>query len=216
MIVDTVKCYFEAAASSPPTYSSIGTPAESSSINNISAGMPGTITSDMALVAIVRAWDLGTTHTCATSGWTKVTQVSNTSGLFLSIWIAQGGAAQPTFFVSGVGAAASAVVVAYSNGNGTSYGAVNTDQGTGTTQTSPSVTSTQDNSLIVLVDAVRAFSGNTGTASGWTKQTQFGGVTGICGLYDKTLATSGSASGAVSLTSPSGEWCQVQFELKHL
>src|ERR1700751_3905436 len=143
-----------AVSSSPPSYFAAGTGSGSPAANTVSPGLPASVTSSMALVAIVLCWDgFGTTHTTGTSGWTKVAEVGRTTGqITMSVWIAQGGAAAPTFNVSGVGAACQAQIIAYSNGNGASYGAVSTNEGMGTTQTTSALTSTQDNSLIFLVD----------------------------------------------------------------
>lgn len=223
MIVDTVKCYFEAAAPTSPSYTNIGTLTSSAAANDTTPGMPSGVTSGMALVAVVISWDgFGTTHTTSTPGWTKVTQVASPSagsgnGITISLWVAQGGAAQPTFHVSNFGAAAESVVISYTNGDGSTYGAVSTGNGTGATQTTSALSSTADNSMIFLVDAVRAFSGSFTTPSGWALDGGFTvGNTGYWSFYEMILATSGSSSGGVSISGPSGEWVQVQFELKSL
>lgn len=222
MIVDTVKCYFEAAASGDPAPVAIGAGNSSAAATSITTGtLPAGTTSDMMLVAYV--FILGTNDpSTATSGWTKIGSVFSPAGsglgVSLAVFIAQGGAGIPTF-TWGLGAGCYAVAVSYQVPGGTMdgtaiNGTLSSNGANGATHTSTGVTTAQSNTIVVYADVSRA-SGSVATPSGWTEYQDLPILGGQFATGYKQIATSGTGSGSISISAPSGEYCQIQMELKH-
>jgi hypothetical protein len=134
------------------------------------------------------------------------------------LWIAAESAGAPTFTWTG-SAACSAQIGYYSDPQNTMNIGVSVSGTTGTgstsTHTSTGFNSDANNALAIYIDVAAA---NTGlaTPSGWTEDSDTGSATdaGRTTFGNKAIASSGSASGNISVTGANAAWVQFQIELK--
>lgn len=158
------------------------------------------------------------THSTATSGWVKIAQTNSGASFTASLWIAAEGAAAPTFTWTGA-AAGSAQIVYYTDPQNTMHNGVTVSGTTGagvtTTHTSTGFNTDADNALAVYVDAC-AVSTAMAQPSGWTEDLDNGSGTSATRhvFGSKSVATSGSGSGNISVTGGNAAWVQFQIELK--
>lgn len=170
------------------------------------------------LIAVVASKN-NTTHTTSTTGWSKLTQVNSGANWTVSIFYAAESAGAPTFSfgatVAGHGQifyyadpANSVDLVLTSSASSSSTGATST-------HTSTSINTTRDNSLVVYLDAC-SVSTALATPAGWTENIDNGSATSATrqGAGSKSVATSGSASGAISITAGNAAWVQYQLEIR--
>lgn len=157
------------------------------------------------------------THSCATSGWSKLGQTNSGAGWTVSHWCAVRSASLSAPTITWANTAdASARTHAFRDTRGgaaTAYLGV-VGAGTGSTHTSTGANTTQGNVRVAYIDHAAA---NTalGQPSGWTEHTDSGSGTGPCRtvLGSKAVATSGSASGNISVSGASAAWVQQQLEI---
>lgn len=94
-------------------------------------------------------------------------------------------------------------------------GANGSNTGTGATHSKTGVTTTRDESRVIYIDGCDA---NTalGTPSGWTEDSDAGGGGDEMRIAvgGKDVATSGSASGDISVTGGNAAWVMWQIELR--
>lgn len=156
------------------------------------------------------------THATATSGWSLVSQVNSGASFTASLWIARASAAAPVF--TWTGSVACAAQIAYVDGAegvvSLTPGAISSNSGTTATHSTASLNSTRAGATVVYIDVAAA---NTAMAapSGWTELADAGSATdaGRHVWGSKDLTTSGSASGAISVTGANAAWVQWQVQM---
>lgn len=156
------------------------------------------------------------THTWSGSGWTKVDQQNQGSTWTVS-WgyrIHDGTDVDPTVSWSG-SADANARVHLFRDAKAASpYGFTAANGGSTSTHSTTGQNTTAGKSRVIYLDHANA---NTSMAqpSGWTENTDSGSSTGPCRtvLGGKDIASSGTASGNISVPGASAAWRQWQIEL---
>jgi hypothetical protein len=199
-----------------PAYIRAGARSQAASGTSRSPAKPTVDSQNGILIAIVTSKN-NATHSTATAGWTRIgAQVNSGANFTASIWIAAESAAAPTFTWTG-SVANSAQISYYTDPAGvtsTTVGATTNNNGTTSTHSTVSINTTVNKALVVYIDVAAA---NTAIAqpSGWTERADAGSGTdaGRTAWGDKEVATSGSASGAISVTGANAAWVQWQIEL---
>ena len=196
--------------------SSLPTRAQSAIAATISPTKPTTFSARGFLLAVVTSKN-NATHSCGTAGWAQIGSNVNSGASFTaSLWKAEETAAAPTF--TWTGAAACSAMVAYYNDPqnvvDSVVGAVTSNFGNTATHTTSAITTARNGSLVVYVDVAAA---NTAidTPSGWSERIDTGSATdnGRTTFGDKDVPTSGSSSGAISVTGANADWVQWQVEI---
>jgi len=190
---------------------------QSASAATLSPAKPTNANAVGVMIAYVTSKN-NATHSTATSGWTLVSQVNSGASFTASLWIAAGSAAAPVFTWTGAAACSAKVIYyqeAFARQLDVSLGATASNSGLTATHSTASITSTRNDSLAVYVDVAAANAALT-TPSGWTSDVSEGSATdaGRGSLGNKPLATSGSTSGAISVTGANAAWVQWQIEIR--
>jgi hypothetical protein len=157
-------------------------------------------------------------HTCATAGWTLVSQVNSGAGLTASLWKSRGGVVvNPTFnWPTSSAFCAQMFVFDAADGPmelaGITLGSSN--NGITNAHGSPTINSSQPNSLFVYFDVCGANS-SMGTPAGWTEIIDGGSAVGGSRIVmgTKQAAAPGTASGTIAVTGGTAAWVQWQIEL---
>ena len=203
-----------------PSYLNAGTYLNTASATSMSPALPTGRVNGNILIATVR--HIGTAvMSVGGGGWQALgSQIQNGSALRVSQWwrVVDGTEAAPT--VSWTGALnASAQIHQYSRENydtTSPFGTIGTaDVGATATHTSPEITTTRDNSLVIYIDVASA---NTAlaTPSGWTEDSDTGATgppNGRMTAGSKTVTVSGTATGNISVTGAATNFIQRQIEL---
>lgn len=158
------------------------------------------------------------THATATTGWNLVQQVNSGAGFTVSLWKALQGAAAPVFTWTGSVACSAQVTYAVDPENQFSLSSVSLlgAAGTGTTSphTSAGGTTTFANALALYFDGCATNTTLT-TPAGWTSD--FSGSSATSGTAHnwghKAIATSGTASGAISTAGGAAAYVQFQIQI---
>ena len=198
-----------------PTFNSVGTRSQSAGAESLSPSKPSAAAANGLMLCVVASKN-NATHSCGTAGWSLVGQVNSGADFTASLWVAKGDAAAPT--ITWTGSVACSAQIAYyddaANVVDTTLGASANNNGTTSTHSTSAITTTRDNSRVVYVDVAAA---NTAiaTPSGWTEEVDAGSATdaGRTAWGDKSVATSGSSSGAISVTGAAAAWVQWQVEI---
>ena len=198
-----------------PVFNAIGTRSQSGGAATISPAKPTVLGQNGLLICVVTSKN-NATHSTSTTGWSKVTQVNSGASFTASIFTAAESAGAPT--ITWTGSVACSAQIAYytdpANVVDTTLGATGSGTGSTSTHASSAITTTRDNSLVVYVDVAAA---NTAlaTPSGWTENNDTGSATdaGRTVFGNKAVATSGSSSGAISVTGANAAYVQFQLEV---
>lgn len=198
-----------------PTFRAIGARSQSASAATLSPAKPTVDDQKGILLAVVTSKN-NATHSTGTSGWSLIGQVNSGASFTASLWIAAETAGAPTF--TWTGAAACSAQVAYftdpANTISTTVAASTSNTGSTSTHSTVSINTTKATATVVYVDVAAA---NTAlaTPSGWTEDNDTGSATdaGRTVFGEKQIATSGSASGAISVTGAAADWVQWQIEI---
>ena len=198
-----------------PLYQAVGTRATSASAATISPSKPTVLGQNGLLLCVVTSKN-NAAHSCATSGWSLVGQVNSGASFTASLWKAAESAGAPT--ITWTGAAACSAQIAYyvdpANVVDTTLGAATSNTGSTSTHSTTAITTTRADSLAVYIDVAAA---NTALAapSGWTENSDTGSTTdaGRTVWGSKSVATSGTSSGAISVTGANAAWVQWQIEV---
>lgn len=199
------------------TYGAVGTYAPSGGATSRNPTLPAGVTTQSELWAAVGSKN-NATHSSVTSGWTKVAQQNSGASWTVSLWR-----------YTGADATAAAAVNVTWTGSVASFGQswrmqgrTGTDplgtptvsSGTTSTHTSTAVTTTSPGSRVMYIDAAAA---NTALAqpTSWTENLDNGNATGATRLTvgGRDFGSSGSSSGAISVTGAAAAWVQWQVEL---
>lgn len=202
-----------------PSYLNVGTSAVSAGATSRTPALPASRTNGNILIAVVGSKN-NATHSISGSGWASLASQTNSgTGWTVSYWwrVVDGTEAAPTISWTG-SVACFGQIVQYTRQNSDTaapFGTIGTaGTGTGATHTSTGFNSTRNNSLIIYLDAAIA---NTAiaTPTNWTERFDAGSATSVTRFAggDRTLTTSGSASGNISVTGAAAAWVQRQFEL---
>lgn len=199
-----------------PIYRSNGGRSQSAGATSIAPALPAVDGATGILICEVQSAN-NAVHSTATGGWSKLGQTNSGANFTASIFYAAEGAGAPTITWAG-SVACAAQIFYFSDPQNTvdpALGANSVSSGTGTTHTSTAVNTTRDNSLMIYVDATAA---NTGlsTPAGWTANVNNGSGTdnGNDAMGSKSVATSGTSSGAISVTGANAAWVQWQIEIR--
>jgi hypothetical protein len=202
-----------------PAYASVGALAGASSVTSRTPSIPSTRANGNVIIAIVGTKN-NATHSVSGSGWVALgTQTNSGTDWTVSLWwrIVDGTEAAPTISWTGAASAISRTVMFTRENFDTAnpFGTIGTP-GTGTTSTHTSTgfNTTRDNSLVIYIDSAAA---NTAVAtpSGWLERYDTGNASSASRITggDKTIATSGTASGNISVTGANAAWVQWQIEI---
>lgn len=196
-----------------PVFNSVGTRVASAGAASLVLSKPSAAAASGFMLAIATSSN-NETHSCATSGWSLVGQVNSGASFTTSLWRAKGDAVAPT--VSWTSSVACSSQIAYyddpSNVVDTVLGATTNNNGTANPHSTSAITTTRDSSLAVYIDACAS---NTAlaTPSGWTENSDAGGTSSRLVFGSKSVATSGSSSGAISVSGGAAAWVQWQVEV---
>jgi hypothetical protein len=192
-----------------------GVRASSAGAASIAAAKP-TVDGGNGLLLCVVTSKNNATHATATPGWTLVAQVNSGASFTASLWKAAESAGAPTFTWTG-SVACSAQMAYYSdpaNVVSTTLGPTSSNTGTTSPHSTTAINTTKANALVVYIDVAAA---NTGlaTPAGWTEDNDNGSATdaGQTTFGSKAVATSGTSSGAISVTGAAAAWVQWQLEI---
>lgn len=206
-----------------PAWLNNGTLAENAGVASISPSLPTSRTAGNILIAVVGTRNTET-HACSTSGWAQIpglAQTNSASGqIRVSYWwrIVDGTETAPTFTWTST-TWVFAQIIQYTRGNTDTvnpFGAIGTPStGSGNPHTSASITTTRNNSLAIYFD-VTFLNSALATPAGWSERFDNGAITAGFEFIggDKTITTSGTASGAISVNGGATDWIQVQIELR--
>lgn len=199
-----------------PVFIAAGTRSQSAGATSLNPSKPSVQGQNGLLLCVVTSKN-NATHSCATPGWAQVgSQVNSGANFTASLWRAAEGAGNPT--ITWAGSVACSAQIAYytdpQNTVDTTLGTPSTNNGTGATHSTTAITTTRDNTLAVYID-VSAANTACATPAGWTEQNDTGSATdaGRTVFGDKAVATSGSSSGAISVTGANAAWVQIQVEV---
>lgn len=157
-------------------------------------------------------------HSWSGTGWTKFDQVNSGSGFTASLafCIVNGSESAPTCSWTN-SSAARALMTSWSGTDGANPfdGAHNSNTGTGATHSCTGFNTTRNDSRVIYIDLANV---NTtlATPSGWTENLDAGSGTSVSRhvIGGKDIATSGTASGDISVTGGAAEWVMWQIELR--
>lgn len=156
--------------------------------------------------------------TTVTPGWTKLYQDNSGAGVTVASFIAAGDATAPV--LTWAGATGVAALTAFYDDTGqpvvkNAVGGTTVNSGSGTTTSTASFNTTRNESVVVYYNGMDV--NTTLAAPGtWTEDADSGSATSAATVTigSKAVATSGSASGAISaVAGTSGAWLQRQIEL---
>lgn len=201
-----------------PVYRSIGASVTtSSSAVTLTPSLPALDTNANGLLLAVCVSKNNAVHATATAGWSLVNQTNSGASFTASLWKAAQGSAAPVFTWTG-SAACSAQVSYFTAPEGPiDIGSLLGTVGAGLANPHTSVggNTSADNALAVYLDVAGA---NTGLVppTGWTENSDLGATAGAMRhtVGSKAIATSGTASGAISVSGANAAWVQFQVELK--
>lgn len=205
-----------------PSYLNVGTRSQSAGATSLSPALPASRTNGNILFARVHSKN-NATHSISGTGWAPIpglAQTNSGASFTVSWWyrIVDGTEAAPTISWTGSVACAAQIVQYLRDDfeNSSPFGFVGTPStGTTSTHTSTGQNTTRNNSRVLYFDDCAA---NTAiaTPSGWTERYDAGSATGASRTAggDKSVATSGTASGNISVVGGAAAWVQVQIELR--
>lgn len=199
-----------------PEYNKIGTRSQSAGATTLTPAKPTVLGQGGILLAVVTTKN-NETHSTVTGGWTKLAQINSGASFTASLWIAPEGSSAPVFtWTSSV--ACSAQIAYYVGVDGPiesgGIGGSTNNNGTTSTHSTAAFNTTKNDALVVYVDVSAA---NTALAApaGWTENNDTGSATdaGRTVFGSKAVTTSGTSSGAISVTGAAAAWVQWQVEL---
>ncbi len=199
------------------TYGAVGTFATSAGATSRNPALPTGVTTQSELWASVASKN-NATHSSSTTGWTKVAQQNSGASWTVSLWRYTGADATAAAAVNVTwtgSVAAHGQCWRMQGRTGTDpLGTPTVSSGTTSTHTSTAVTTTSPGSRVMYVDAAAA---NTAIAqpTSWTENLDNGSATSASRLAvgGRDFSSSGSSSGAISVTGASAAWVQWQVEL---
>lgn len=206
------------------TYLNVGTRTQIAAATSRTPALPGSRTNGNVL--LLRVWSKNNAaHSISGAGWLPlewspgVNQIDSGSGLTVSYWYRVVDGTETTATVSWAGSVACGGQVTQflrDDESAPVFGFVGTPTtGTTSTHTSTGQNTTANNSL-VFYDDVCAANTAIATPSGWTERYDAGNATGASRNAGgtKAVATSGTASGNISVTGGAAAWVQVQIEFR--
>jgi hypothetical protein len=200
-----------------PVFESSTPGSASASATTLTAPLAGVSTNGNGIFIAYCVTKNNAAHSCSTGGWSLVNQTNSGASFTCSVWVAAQSAAAPVF--TWTGAAAGLAECQYyadpQNTMSTTVTLLGTPgTGTGTTHSSAGGNSTANNIDAIYLD-VCAINTALATPAGWTENSDTGNTTaGIRRVYgEKSIATSGTASGAISVTGGNAAWIQFQLQI---
>jgi hypothetical protein len=201
-----------------PVFRAAANASVSAGATSITPALPTLDTNGSGLLLAVCLTKNNATHFNGTSGWTLVSQVNSGASFTVSLWKALQSAAAPAFSWTGSVACSSQVMYYTDPANAMDVANVSLLGAAGTGTTSPhssaGANTTLNNVLAVYFDGCATATALTNPA-GWTSE--FTGTSATSGTAhnwgDKPIATSGSASGAISITGGNAAWVQWQIQV---
>jgi len=207
-----------------PKWSQVGTLSTATGQTSRAPALPSAAQRGDTLIATC-ASENNDTHSCATTGWSKLGQTNSGAGWTVSHWVAiydpdnahSGATAGPTITWANSNDA-SAQVAAYRDGKGSGTVAAylgTVGAGTTSTHTATGGNTTANNVLAAYGDHATANTALGAPGGSWTERVDAGSATGPCRIVfgDQEIATSGTGSGNLSMTGANAAWVQQQFEI---
>lgn len=199
-----------------PAFANFGSTSTGSGLNSRSPGLPtGRSNGDLLIgYSVVRNSD---SHTWTGTGWTKIDEV--TQGAFtisLAYCVVNGSESAPT--VSWTTAASAYLRIARWTGTANESpfsGSHGHNAGNGATHSKTGVTTTRADSRVIYLDFA-AINTHLDTPSGWTENNDTSNALAATNVAigGKDIASSGSASGDISVTGGNADWVMWQIELR--
>ncbi len=200
-----------------PLYTSVGTRNASAGAASIAPAKPTVNGQNGILLAVVTSKN-NATHSTATGGWSQIgTNVNSGASFTASLWIAAESAAAPTFTWTG-SVACSGQIAYYSDPaavTSSTIGASTNNTGSTSTHSTSAIVTTANLSLAVYIDVAAANTALTSPGGVWTQNNDTGSATdaGRTTFGSQSFATSGTSSGAISVTGANAAWVQWQVEV---
>lgn len=201
-----------------PAFVNGGTASQSAGATSLaSIALPGSRVNGNLLFGLCFSFN-NDTHTWTGTGWNKIAQQHSGAGFTSSLGycIVDGSEAAPTVSWSGsVACACRLTQWTGTDGESPFDGANSVSTGTASPHTSTSVNSTRNESHVMYVDGC-GVNTNLIAPAGWTEHldTAMATAGGRITYGGKDIATSGSASGAISVVGGAAAWVQWQIELR--
>jgi hypothetical protein len=201
-----------------PYFAASGSLSTATSQTSRTPGLPSGLQPGDLVIAHC-ASESNATHSCATSGWNKLTQQNSGLSWTVSVfWAIQTEAGLSAPVITWTGAAdASARTVAFrdTKPDGIPCALIGTfGADVGVAHTSTGGNTTKDSVTVVYIDHANA---NTalGAPAGWTEHTDSGSATGPVRTThgSKQIALKGTASGDIGVVGAAAAWVQYQIEL---
>lgn len=201
-----------------PVYSNSGSLFAATSDTSRSPSLPASLVIGNVLIAVCGTKNADT-HSCATSGWQAWQQFQYSTTLHVSIWYYEvnGSETAPTITWANTAACVARIfqftrAVRYTGG--TIGGTYSNNSGNTSTHSTSSFNTTANNSLAVYIDVANANT-DLGIPATWSERIDSGnaGPDMRLSMGDKSIATAGSATGAISVTGANAPWIQIQLEL---
>lgn len=202
-----------------PTFENNGALATTASGTSLSPARPTPVQLGGVYIACVCSKN-NAVHATATGGWSLLSQVNSGASFTASLWIAPSGSAAPTFTWTGAAAGHAQIAYYAPDANNAAHNGVSisgtTGTGTASPHTSTGFNTDANDALAIYVDACSV---NTGlsTPAGWAEDADTGSATSATRqtFGSKSVATSGSASGNISVAGGAAAWVQFQIEIKN-
>lgn len=203
-----------------PSFLNAGSGNFSAAATSRTPGLPASRANGNVLLCVCVSKN-NTTHAITGAGWAAVPGFSQfaVANMTVSLWycIVDGSEGTPTISWSG-SVACGAQIIQYTRAVEASpapFGTIGTkNNGATATHTSTGFNTTRANSLAIYFDLTIA---NTAvsTPSGWTEQFDAGSGPAAIRIAGgaKSVATSGTGTGSISLTGAGSQWLQFQLEL---
>lgn len=204
-----------------PVYLNTGTQVGDNGNTTLNPTLPGSRVNGNVLLAVCASKNADT-HSCATSGWVQWpsgVQFQYSTTLHVSFWIYEVNGSETAPSITWTNSSACLARIfqftrAVRNLGETVGPTYSNNSGNGATHSTSSFNTSADNSLGVYIDIASA---NTAlaTPAGWTERSDTGSALAAMQLTigDKSMPTSGGATGAISVTGANAAWIQIQLEL---
>lgn len=202
-------------------YGAVGTRVSNAGATSAAPALPSGVATGMLLIAICMTKN-NETHSCSTTGWTKIDQQNSGASFTVSIWkrIADGAQTAPTItWTSSV--ANGAIVARYAPGTGQAIdttnpiGATSTNNGTTSTHSCTGFNTTKYGSLVIYVEGAAANTALGTPTGGWAENNDTGSATGATHqtFGGQGFPALGTATGNVSATGAAAAWVMWMLEL---
>jgi hypothetical protein len=198
-------------------YVAAGARGATASATTLTPALPSITGRSLGVLLAVVSVKSNASITTGTSGWTKLYQDNSGASFTTAYFVAPVGSSAASCSWAGAVAAGAQCFYIEDPDNPmvtNAAGATSVASGTSNPHTSASINTTRQFSLVVYIDTA-ASNDSLFAPAGWTENNNEGSATdaGRTVIGSKYVATSGGASGAISVTGSASAWVQRQIEL---